>query len=228
MSDVGRVHGTHEFPANTMSSGASGSSGQPDHRGEQPQRVYQVIPVGQEPPSLPPAGEAGDSGRGSSGEVGLVATAGSRPSAGRSKGGQASRVRNPEGLRTYKNALREQQEFVRLTMRDLTRAEISVWLAIHGCKGRDTARIGYAKIKEITGIKGQRHVTAAIRSLEKRGLLEVVRRGKYRPNSGDGAGMASEYRIYPTPDPRLLKAVQRDDADSNDGAGVAVDKPKPR
>jgi hypothetical protein len=131
-------------------------------------------------------------------------------------------------LRTYKNALREQQEFVRLTMRDLTRAEISVWLAIHGCKGRDTARIGYTKIKEITGIKGQRHVTAAIRSLEKRGLLEVVRRGKYRPNSGDGAGMASEYRIYPTPDPRLLEAVQRDDADSNDGAGVAVDKPKPR
>jgi hypothetical protein len=132
-------------------------------------------------------------------------------------------IRDPDGLKRHKNALREQQEFVRLTMRDLRRAEITVWMAIHGCKGRDIARIGYAKIKEIAGISGQRHVSAAIRSLVDRGLLEVVHRGRYRPN-GDG-GMANEYRVFSTPEPRLLKAAKRAEADRADGTFGQV---KPR
>ena len=96
-------------------------------------------------------------------------------------------------------------------------------MAIHGCKGRDIARIGYAKIKEIAGISSQRHVSEAIRSLVDRGLLEVVHRGRYRPN-GDG-GMASEYRAFPTPEPRLLEAAKR--AEAGRAVGT-VGQAKPR
>jgi hypothetical protein len=207
-------------------SAAKGGHVQPDEcGGKQPLRAYGIIPVGQEPPSQPLSGDQSSGENAGINAGGLVAAVSVRAVLGGRSGNRAKKVRNPEGLKRYKSALDEKQVFVQVTMRDLRRAEIAVWLAIHGCKGRDTARISVARIKEITGIKGQRHVTGAIRSLIQRGLLKVAFRGRFRPNGCVGAGMASVYRIYPSAEPNA--SVARHEAGEGE-ANSTVGAPKPR
>lgn len=206
--------------------GANGGRVPPDeYGGEQPSRTCEIIPVGQEPPSQPSAADQSASEPGEMNASGLVAAVSVGAALGGRSGSRAKKVRNPEGLKQYKSALEEKQVFVQVTMRNLKRAEIAVWFAIHGCKGRDTARISVARIKEIAGIKGQRHVTGAIQSLVQRGLLEVVSRGGFRPNGYGGAGVTNVYRIYPTAEPCEREA--RHEAGEG-GASATAGEPKPR
>jgi len=112
-------------------------------------------------------------------------------------------IKDPSRFFAYKNRLHELSVFTMETLKNLRRAEIAVWLAIHNCQAQGSARIGYTRIMEISGLS-RRHVGQAIKDLRRKGLLEVVFTGKYRPNGGDEHGLASIYRVYPRPEPRLL------------------------
>lgn len=82
--------------------------------------------------------------------------------------------------------------FVDATMADLTPAERSCWLVLwRDTKPGGLARTSQASIAKRAGIS-ERAVRAALRGLERRGLLRVVRRGRL----GQGA---SAYRVYATP-----------------------------
>lgn len=85
------------------------------------------------------------------------------------------------------------------------RAEITVWLAIHGCQHDGAAQISQKRIAKLAGIGGKRHVVNAIRGLRNKGLLEVLAQGRYRPNGAEEHGLSSVYRVYPRAEPRLLK-----------------------
>jgi hypothetical protein len=118
-------------------------------------------------------------------------------------------IRDPDRFYNYKNRLDEYRVFCQETMRHLRRrAEICVWVAIHGCQVKGAAQISQKRIAELAGIKGKRHVVNAIRGLRDRGLLEVLSQGRYRPNGADEYGLSSVYRVYPRPELRLLKAVE--------------------
>ncbi len=172
-----------------------------------------VIPVGQEPakaigPQLLNSGEVGagagyQGGRSSAG-------ANARQRTGKVKDRYSrSGLRNPDGFYKYKNRLDELRVFRRETMRHLRRrAEICVWLAIHGCQHDGAAQISQKRIAELAGIRGKRHVVDAIRGLRDKGLLEVLSQGRYRPNGAEEYGLSSVYRVYPRPEPRLLKAAE--------------------
>ena len=120
-----------------------------------------------------------------------------------------STIRNPRGFYQYKNALQEKQVFITETLRSLRRAESHVWLAIHNCQGDKGARISQARIMELAGIKSRKNVSTAVQSLHARGLLEVLVRGKYRPNGSGNHGLASIYRVYPRPEQRIIEAAQQ-------------------
>lgn len=177
-----------------------------------------VIPVGQEPPRQPRA----DSGM-------LRAPAG-QPQATRSPSQPPPDkdrkirppLRNPEGFYTYKNRLDKIRVFREETMRDLRRAEIAVWLAIDGCEFDGASQISQQRIAEIAGIDSRQHVGKAIKSLCKKGLLEVLVTGRYKPNGTEGHGLSSVYRTYPRPEPRLLKAA-RPESQMSPGGGGEVD-----
>lgn len=170
-----------------------------------------VIPVGQEPPRRPASDGAG-----------AMPQKVSRGRGGYRGGGQATHkapdldrknqppIRDPDAFYAYKNRLDEVRIFREETMRKLTRAEICVWLAIHGCQLDSAAQIGHRRIAEVAGIKGRRHVSEAIKRLGNMGLLEVLSQGRYRPNGAEGDGLSSLYRVYPRPEPRLLKRAECD------------------
>jgi hypothetical protein len=123
-----------------------------------------------------------------------------------------SPIRDPERFYKYKNALEESRVFREFTMRALKRrAELAVWLAIHGCQHCGRAQISQKRIAELAGIKGKRHVVNAIQGLRKKGLLEVVVKGHYRPNGVEEHGLSSVYRVYPRPEPRLLEKVRAEE-----------------
>jgi hypothetical protein len=128
-----------------------------------------------------------------------------------------SPIRNQERFRAYKNALHEVRVFRRETMRHLRRAEICAWLAIHDCQGADGACISQRKIGEFAGIKGNRHVVNVIKALRQKGLLEVLVQGRYRPNGPDH-GIASVYRVYPRPEPRLVEVPLNGEAARTKGS----------
>lgn len=147
---------------------------------------------------------------------------------------KSRRIRNPEGLDRYRNALQEVQAFRRETMRHLRRAEICVWLAIHGCQGKEGACISQERIAELSGTTGKRHIRDAIADLCSMGLLEVLETGRYRPNGSDGHGLASIYRAYPRPEPGLARrplqkgakrSATKDTADTSNG-GIEKRKAK--
>ena len=170
-------------------------------------RRGRVIPVGGEPAwpevQVPSGSPEGPSKSG--------ATARSAPMSGRKpRSGKRQEIRDPSAFYAYKNHLDELRVFREETMRTLhRRAEVCVWLAIHGCQHEGAARISQQRIAEVAGIKGRRHVGEAIESLCRKGLLEVLFQGRYRPNGGDEHGLASVYRAYPRPEPRLLRLVQQ-------------------
>jgi hypothetical protein len=113
-------------------------------------------------------------------------------------------------LRDRANMLRV---FTLETAGTLRRAELVVWLAIFNCEFQGLAEIGYTRLCTITKLS-RRHVGKAVASLEAKGLLEVVIRGRFQPprkhrpdqetaNGANGAvssGQASVYRIYARPE----------------------------
>lgn len=164
-----------------------------------------IIPVGHEPRRHPCPSQHTAAGR----EI-AKSDEGFKP-APRAKG--AGNLRNPKkffGLKDRFNALRI---ITMETMGTLRKSEIQVWLAIFNCEFKGLAQIGYSRLCEVTKLS-RRHVGKAVASLESKGLLEVVVRGRYRPSrnaaggggragsgAGEGrsseAGLASIYRVFP-------------------------------
>ena len=167
----------------------------------------EIIPVGMEPERLDGPQKAGNS-RQSQPQPDAADGAHGRAFSNKSR---RPVIRNPDGFYKYKNALEESRVFREITMRTLRRAEINVWLAIHGCQHRGRAQIGQKRIAELAGIKGKRHVVDAIRNLRKKGLLEVIVKGRYRPNGAEQHGLSSVYRVYPRPEPRLVELAQAEE-----------------
>jgi len=84
--------------------------------------------------------------------------------------------------------------FVDFGLAELTGAEAKVWLILfRDTKGTGTARTGQADIARRAGL-GPRMVRYALASLQKKGMVRVVRRG--RLNAGP-----SIYRVHPTGTP---------------------------
>ena len=177
-----------------------------------------VIPVGQEPPKR--AFSSSDTLRAPAGQQQATRSPGHPPADKDRK--TRPPLRNPEGFYKYKNRLHEIRVFRAETMRHLRRAELAVWMAIHGCQHEGSAQISQQKIAEIAGIDSRQHVGKAIKSLCKRGLLEVLVKGRYKPNGTEGHGLSSVYRTYPRPEPRLLKAA-RPDSQTSPGVGGEAD-----
>jgi len=159
-----------------------------------------IIPVGEEP-RLREDTHYAPTDDNSEGGQGLPGSQGSR----KDNNSPRRPIRKPEAFYACRNQLIEQGIFRRETMRFLRRAEICVWQAIHGCQGKEGARIGQQRIAELAGITGKRHVGEAIKALCDKGLLEVLSKGRYRPNGADGFGLASRYRAYPRPESRLAR-----------------------
>ena len=84
--------------------------------------------------------------------------------------------------------------FTDFSMAKLTGAEAKVWLILfRDTKGTGTARTGQADIARRAGID-ERTVRRALVKLERKGLVQVVKRGKL--NVGP-----STYRVHPTGTP---------------------------
>jgi DNA-binding transcriptional ArsR family regulator len=81
--------------------------------------------------------------------------------------------------------------FVDFTLADLSRAEIAVWLILFRDTRDGTARTGYDDLARRAGLN-RRNVGRALRSLERRGLVQVVHRGGLRRG-------ASRYRVRGLP-----------------------------
>ncbi len=193
-----------------------------------------IIPVGEEPRRLPKQQILQEEGH-----------TYLRKSHGPNTGEQAGctpnavshgRVRNRHGFTQFKKAMQEIRAFRRETMRYLRRAEICVWQAIHECQGIDGAQVSQETLMEFTGIKSRRHVGEAIEVLADLGLLEVLVQGRYRPNGRGDHGLASIYRVYPRPEPRLARLPLTEkrpkknrkgaDGDENKRPIVRSEKPK--
>lgn len=167
----------------------------------------EIIPVGKEPrlrkdTNQHPTSDAETAGL-NAGDMkeGMPRSRGPR----KDSNGQRNPIRNPDAFHGCRKQLTEQQIFRRETMRHLRRAEICVWQSIHGCQGKDGALISQQRIAELSGIEGKRHVREAIKDLCDKGLLEVLVKGRYRPNGTSDYGLASRYRAYPRPEPRLAR-----------------------
>jgi len=85
----------------------------------------------------------------------------------------------------------ELNAFVDLTLADLSRAEIAVWLVLYRDTRDGTARTSYDDLARRAGLN-RRNVGRAVRRLERRGLVKVVHRG------GLGRGV-SRYRVLALP-----------------------------
>jgi hypothetical protein len=190
-----------------------------------------VIPVGGEPPRQPRA--EGDGGQTVLPELPVQGAAEGRRAGGKRRdknGNTRPALRNPDGFYKYKNRLEELRVFRCETMRHLRRrAEITVWLAIHGCQHDGAAQISQRRISELAGIKNKRHVVEVIKGLRRKGLLEVLAQGRYRPNGAEEHGLSSVYRVYPRPESRLLNSAavsQTGPGAGGDVSGVCADLQK--
>jgi DNA-binding transcriptional ArsR family regulator len=105
-------------------------------------------------------------------------------------GGQSRQGKDrgkPKGRTAAGERFQVLNTFVDFTLADLTRAEIAVWLVLYRDTRDGTARTSYDDIARRAGLN-RRNVGRAVRRLEGRGLVEVVRRG------GLGRGV-SRYRV---------------------------------
>jgi DNA-binding transcriptional ArsR family regulator len=126
-----------------------------------------IIPVGEEPPPLEePAPSSNGQHRHQNGDQ------------GKPKGKTGERF-------AVLNAL------VDFALADLTRAEIALWLVLYRDTRDGTARTSYDDLARRAGLN-RRNVGRAIRRLEGRGLVAVVRRGGLRRG-------ASRYRVRGQP-----------------------------
>jgi hypothetical protein len=67
--------------------------------------------------------------------------------------------------------------FVELRLRELTRAEVVVWLILYRDERGGISRTAHSDMAKRGGLS-TRAVVDAVKSLRKRGLLETVRRGR--------------------------------------------------
>jgi len=189
----------------------------------------EIIPVGHEPRRHPCPG--GGDHREAAGRK-IAPPDGVLKPDRRAKGSR--NLRNPKKFFGLKDRMDTLRIFTLESMGTLRKSEIQVWLAIFNCEFNGLAQIGYSRLCEVTKLS-RRHVGKAVASLESKGLLVVVVRGRYRssrseavgggkPGSGAAdsrsseAGLASIYRVHPRPHghakPAATKPTQR--------------KPKPR
>ncbi len=168
----------------------------------------EIIPVGHEPRRHPSRG-VGEHREAAARKI-APAEAVLKPDP-RAKGSR--NLRNPKKFFGLKDRMNKLRIFTVETMGTLRRSEIRVWLTVFNCEFDGQAQIGYSRLCEVTKLS-RKHVGTAVASLEAKGLLEVVVRGRYRPSRGgsvsghtqaDGnansrvsdAGLASIYRIHP-------------------------------
>jgi DNA-binding transcriptional ArsR family regulator len=81
--------------------------------------------------------------------------------------------------------------FVDFALADLSRREIAVWLVLYRDTRDGTARTSYDDLARRTGLN-RRNVGRAVRQLQNRGLVRLVRRGGLRRG-------ASSYRVRGLP-----------------------------
>ena len=127
--------------------------------------MQHIIPVGEEPPPM---------------------TDPSRPESGRPHRGKP-KEKTTGGKTKTKERFAVLNDFVDFTLSDLSRAEIAVWLVLYRDTRDGTARTSYDDLARRSGLN-RRNVGRALRRLEGRGLVKIVRRG------GLGRGV-SRYRI---------------------------------
>lgn len=96
-----------------------------------------------------------------------------------------------EGRAVTGGRFRALNEFVDRAMRDLTRAEISVWLVLYRDERNGAVRVSVNQIAERAGASS-RSVIRALERLKKLGMVEPILRGGL--NRGP-----SIYRIQPVP-----------------------------
>ena len=124
-----------------------------------------ILAVGEEPPPLDAGGTEPRQGRGK--PKGTSGTA-------RTRGGERFRTLNA---------------FVDFTMADLKPSERAVWLVLFRDTKRDgTARTSERDIARRAGVS-DRMVRYALRALERRGLVRIVRRGRLQTGP-------SSYRVF--------------------------------
>jgi DNA-binding transcriptional ArsR family regulator len=130
-----------------------------------------ILAVGEEPPPLdPPPSNGRHDG----------------PSdRGKPKGKPAGAKTKARGRFAVLNA------FVDFALAELSRREIAVWLVLYRDTKDGTARTSYDDLARRTGLN-RRNVGRALRELEGRGLVKIVRRG------GLGRGPSS-YRVSALP-----------------------------
>jgi hypothetical protein len=179
-----------------------------------------IIPVGQEPRRHPCSG--GGDHREAAGRK-IASPDGVLKPGLRAKGSR--NLRNPKKFFGLKDRMDTLRIFTLESMGTLRKSEIQVWLAIFNCEFNGLAQIGYSRLCEVTKLS-RRHVGKAVASLESKGLLKVVVRGRYRPSrneavgggrpgSGAGdsrpseAGLASTYRVHPRPNGHAKQAAAK-------------------
>lgn len=171
----------------------------------------QIIPVGQEPRRQCRVSTSAVDAEDNT-VIGSPAKSHQEPAASVGK----FKTRSYRSGRSAKSLLKDRANTLRVftveTMGDLTKAEIRVWLAIFNCEFGGRAEIGYSRLRKITKLS-RRHVGKAVKSLQRRGLLEVVLRGRFQPprkhqptieNTPQAKGTVclgqpSVYRIYASP-----------------------------
>jgi len=138
-----------------------------DHN--RPTPAPRIFPVGEEPPPLEGPEPA--------------------PSKNGQQRPQDRRRGKPKGKTSERFAVLN--AFTDFALADLSRAEVAVWLVLYRDTRDGTARTSYDDLARRAGIN-RRNVGRALRRLEARGLLTVVRRGGLRRG-------ASRYRVRGLP-----------------------------
>lgn len=101
---------------------------------------------------------------------------------------QRSKAKGPsENRKAAADRFAVLNSFVDFTMAGLTRSELATWLTLYRDTKDGTARTAVSDLARRTGMD-RRNVLRAIRTLEQRGLLQVVMRGSLRKG-------ASIYRV---------------------------------
>ena len=108
---------------------------------------------------------------------------------GRRQRHQSGERSNPKGNTGERFAVLN--AFVDFALSELSRGEITVWLVLYRDTKEGTARTSYDDLARRTGLN-RRNVGRAVRRLEGRGLVRVVRRGGLRQG-------ASCYRVRGLP-----------------------------
>ncbi len=131
-----------------------------------------IIPVGEEPPPMDSGPAPSSNGRQQ-----------------RHQGRERGKAKGISAKRKSAQRFAVLNDFVDFTLAGLSRADIAVWLTLYRDTRDGTAQTAYDDLARRTGLN-RRNVGRALRRLELRDLVQVVRRGAL--NRGP-----SRYRVRP-------------------------------